>query len=69
MVKVGDILYLTSQLSCDLQTGLIVPGDIAAQTRKALENIKYLLSNAGIDLLISSMLVKAAGPFDRDVPH
>ncbi len=47
VVKAGDILYLTSQLSCDLRTGLIIPGDVAAQTRKAMENIKYLLSNAG----------------------
>jgi 2-iminobutanoate/2-iminopropanoate deaminase len=47
VAKAGDILYLTSQLSCDLQTGLIIPGDVAAQTRKAMENIQYLLSNAG----------------------
>jgi 2-iminobutanoate/2-iminopropanoate deaminase len=47
IVRAGDILYLSSQLSCDLQTGRIIPGDIESQTRKALENIKYLLSNAG----------------------
>ena len=47
VVKSGDILYLTSQLSCDLQTGLIIPGDVATQTKRAMENIKYLLSNAG----------------------
>ena len=47
IVKAGDILFLSSQLSCDLQTGLIIPGDVAMQTRKAMENIKYLLSNAG----------------------
>ncbi len=47
IVKAGNTLYLTSQLSCDLQTGLMIPGDVASQTRKALENIKYLLSNAG----------------------
>ena len=47
VVKAGDILYLTSQHSCDFQTGLMIPGDVATQTRKAMENIKYLLSNAG----------------------
>ena len=26
VVKAGDILYLTSQISCDLQTGLVIPG-------------------------------------------
>lgn len=47
VVKAGDILYLSSQLSCDLQTGCIIGGDVATQTRKAMENINYLLSNAG----------------------
>jgi 2-iminobutanoate/2-iminopropanoate deaminase len=47
VVKAGDILYLTSQISCDLQTGLVIPGDVATQTRGAMENIKYLLSNSG----------------------
>ena len=47
VVKAGDILYLTSQISCDLQTCLIIPGDVATQTRMAMENIKHLLSNAG----------------------
>jgi 2-iminobutanoate/2-iminopropanoate deaminase len=50
IVKAGDILYLTSQISCDLQTGLIIPGDVATQTRRAMENIKQLLSNAGSSL-------------------
>ncbi|CAB1062293.1 hypothetical protein D1BOALGB6SA_7069 [Olavius sp. associated proteobacterium Delta 1] len=43
VVKAGQLLFLTSQLSCDLKTGEIVPGNIEIQTRKALENIKYLL--------------------------
>jgi len=43
-------LYLTSQLSCDLQTGEIIPGDIAVQTRNALENIKFLLERSGSSL-------------------
>jgi reactive intermediate/imine deaminase len=47
VVRAGDILYLTSQISCDLQTGLVIPGDLAAQTRRAMENIKHLLSNSG----------------------
>jgi 2-iminobutanoate/2-iminopropanoate deaminase len=46
VVKAGDVLYLTSQLSCDLQTGDIIPGDVATQTRKALENVQYLLCRA-----------------------
>ena len=47
VVKAGDILYLSSQISCDLQTGFIIPGDVAAQTRRAMDNIEHLLVNAG----------------------
>lgn len=50
VIKAGNILYLTSQLSCDLQTGEILPGDIAVQTRNALENIKFLLERSGSSL-------------------
>lgn len=46
VVKAGCMLYLTSQLSCDLVTGEILKGSIKEQTRNALENIKYLLENA-----------------------
>ena len=46
VVKAGSLLYLTSQLSCDLSTGEIIPGDIATQTANALENIKHLLEGA-----------------------
>jgi len=43
VVKAGSVLYLTSQVSCDLATGEIISGDIETQTRNALENIKHLL--------------------------
>ena len=46
IVKVGNTLYLTSQLSCNLITGEILKGSIKEQTRNAMENIKYLLENA-----------------------
>ncbi len=50
VVKEGNKLYLTSQLSCDLKTGKIIPGNIEVQTRNALENIKYLLENSNSSL-------------------
>lgn len=56
VVRAGGVLYLTSQLSCDLKTGLIEPGDAAGQTRNALANVRYLLENAGSSL---SKVVKA----------
>ena len=47
VVKAGDFLFLTSQLSGDLKTGRILDGDIVAQTRQALENVKILLGSCG----------------------
>ena len=46
VVKAGNILYLTSQLSCNLITGEILKGSVKDQTRNAMENIKYLLEQA-----------------------
>ena len=63
VVKAGEILYLTSQLSCDLKTGEIIPGDIETQTRNALENIKYLLAACGSNV---GNIVKAV-VYMRDV--
>jgi 2-iminobutanoate/2-iminopropanoate deaminase len=47
VVRVGEMLYLTSQLSADLMTGKIIKGTIVVQTRQAMENIKYLLETCG----------------------
>ncbi len=33
VVRAGDFLFLTSQLSANLETGELLPGDITAQTR------------------------------------
>lgn len=38
--------YLISQLSCELSTGKLIGGSIEEQTRRALENIRYLLEHA-----------------------
>ncbi|TSC87685.1 MAG: putative translation initiation inhibitor, yjgF family [Microgenomates group bacterium Gr01-1014_16] len=45
VVKAGDFIFLSSQLSTDLKTGEIIPGEIKQQTIKTMENIKYLLSH------------------------
>ncbi len=47
VVRAGDFLFLTSQISVDLKTGKILGGDIAAQTRQALNNVKFLLDSCG----------------------
>lgn len=47
IVKAGNFIFLSSQLSTDLKTGEIIKGDISKQTKRAMENIKYLLSQCG----------------------
>ena len=47
IVRAGDFLFLTSQLSADLNTGKVLGGDISEQTRQSLENVKRLLASCG----------------------
>ena len=46
VVKAGNFIFLTSQLSADLKAQIILGGDIREQTRQALENIKFLLESS-----------------------
>lgn len=47
IVKAGNFLFLSSQLSADLKVHKIIGGDIRKQTKQALENMKFLLESAG----------------------
>jgi 2-iminobutanoate/2-iminopropanoate deaminase len=47
VVRAGDFLFLTSQLSRNLKTGKIMEGTLKEQTRNALENVKFLLHSSG----------------------
>jgi 2-iminobutanoate/2-iminopropanoate deaminase len=42
-------LYVSGQVPIDPMTGLMVEGDIKAQTIRVMENIKVLLAEAGMD--------------------
>ncbi len=44
VVRAGNFLFLSSQLSTNLETGEILKGDIKKQTKRTMENIKYLLA-------------------------
>ena len=46
-VRVGDWLFLSGSLGIDPANGEFVPGDAAAQARKALENMGEVLAAAG----------------------
>ena len=67
-VKAGQLLFLGSQLSCDLKTGEIISGDIRIQTRKALENIRFLLETSGSSLthiLKTVIYMRDVGEFEK----
>mgnify|MGYP001772501818 FL=1 len=49
-VRVGNTVYVSGQIPIDPKTGDVVKGDIKAQTRQVLENIKEILSAAGCSL-------------------
>jgi len=47
VVRAGNFVFLSSQLSADLKVHKILGGNIREQTKQALENIKFLLESAG----------------------
>ncbi len=49
-VKVGEMAFISGQIPIDPATGEIVQGDIQAQTRQVLNNLKAVLMAAGTGL-------------------
>jgi len=46
-VRGPGVLYLSGQVALDPATGRLIPGDVAAQTERTLENIHALLASVG----------------------
>lgn len=66
VVKAGNFVFLSSQLSTDLKTGEIIKGDIKKQTTRAMENIKYLLSQCGCSMDdVVKVVIYFKNPKDR----
>jgi 2-iminobutanoate/2-iminopropanoate deaminase len=49
-IAAGKIIFTAGQIALDPATGRLIEGDIAAQTRRVLENIKAILAAAGAQL-------------------
>jgi 2-iminobutanoate/2-iminopropanoate deaminase len=49
-VRSGGWIFVSGQIGLDPKTGRIVDGGIAAETRRALENVSGILSEAGASL-------------------
>jgi 2-iminobutanoate/2-iminopropanoate deaminase len=46
----GNLVYTSGQVAIDSATGNFLGGDIKSQTKKVLENVKAILTEAGTDL-------------------
>ena len=49
-IRANGFIFLSGQIPLDPQTGLVVPGDIAAQTRQVMQNVSAILEAAGSGL-------------------
>jgi len=48
-VLVGNTLYISGQIPMDPGSGKLVEGDIKKETRQSMENLKAILTEAGMD--------------------
>jgi len=48
-IRAGNLLFLSGQVGFDPSTGVLVEGDITAQTDQVMRNIGALLKAAGAD--------------------
>lgn len=46
-VRMGNLVFVSGQIPVDPATGALVEGDIAAMTRRVLDNIRAVLAAAG----------------------
>src|SRR3989304_5707768 len=55
-IKADGFLFTSGQIALDPATGKLIDGDISAQTRRVLENLKAVLESGGSSL---NQVVKA----------
>jgi 2-iminobutanoate/2-iminopropanoate deaminase len=47
-VRVGDLLFVSGQIPLHPATGQLVDGDVGAETRRVMDNLKAILASAGL---------------------
>jgi len=65
-VLAGNMLFVSGQIALDPQTGDLVLTDINTETTKVLENIRAILTEAGLDfshIVKTSIFLKDMGTF------
>lgn len=67
-IRYGNLLFVSGQIPMDPQTGNVVEGDIEAQSRRVLENVKAIIEASGMNLqhvLKCTCFLKDMGDFER----
>jgi 2-iminobutanoate/2-iminopropanoate deaminase len=65
-LRAGNLLFISGQVPMDPETGNLIDGDVAAQTRRVLENIGRLLFAAGLahnDVVRTTVFLADMGDF------
>ncbi|MHA7831017.1 MAG: RidA family protein [Flagellimonas sp.] len=65
-VLIKDTLYISGQIPIDPATGALVKGDIKAETKQSMENLKAILEEAGLTfehVIKSSIFIKDMNQF------
>lgn len=67
-VKADNLLFISGQMPLDPETMEIVSGTIQEQTKKAIENLKAILEEAGLtlnDVIKTTVFVKDMNEFGK----
>lgn len=65
-VQYGNMLFVSGQIALDPKDGTLFVGDIATETEKVMENIKAILTEAGMDfsnIIKTSIFLMDMGKF------
>jgi 2-iminobutanoate/2-iminopropanoate deaminase len=65
-IEAGDFVFVSGQIPLDAATGKLVEGDIAAQAKQSLENLKTVLEAAGLtfaDVVKTTIFLTSMGDF------
>jgi 2-iminobutanoate/2-iminopropanoate deaminase len=67
-IQFGNLLFVSGQVALEPNTGNLVAGDIEAQTKQVMENLKAIVAAAGLtlaDALKATCFLKNMGDFAK----
>jgi 2-iminobutanoate/2-iminopropanoate deaminase len=67
-VRLGNLLFCSGQIPLDAASGQVVPGDVAAQAQKVMENVEAVLKAGGASfdrVVKTTIFLKSMNDFPR----